>query len=420
MSNLSIEKTLQNVLFLEKTLQHPVSNVQVIGLNEVSRIVRHSPGGIKDINIVIRLIECLKSKEVGVALPCIPLLVKTLPGFIDVTTIHNRLLETLKLDVAVKCRTYEVAVKLAKISPEMLEKIDFILEKAVNDLDHTDVLFQLNVMEILSELPEAQHGLVYLENKGVFLKLLKKVEHINENPLSNFLIPGLMKFFGSIGTFHPGKVFNDYSQVVISLFDSLSTVDFTMLPSGLDTLGILGRSNEGKKYLENTFGDRTKKILGDFGANTHNLPTDLKLRVLDCLSNLFYINPEESDNQVTCITESWYAALSPNNESLEFVFSFAQNPFPDIKGMAFILLKSISQHKWGHQRLLRTGGFIEFLLDRTTEFDKDLVQEKYEIVKKLSESNVFPASILVQLKKYVEEGAFYVRGIVEVAVEGAS
>uniref|UniRef100_A0A336LYP7 26S proteasome non-ATPase regulatory subunit 5 n=1 Tax=Culicoides sonorensis TaxID=179676 RepID=A0A336LYP7_CULSO len=420
MSNLEIEKSIKNTSLLESALTHRNPQVQALGCNEISRILRNCPNGIKDVNIVIALIDCLKSKELNVSLPCIPILVLLLPQFIDISTVYGRFLQTLDGDASVKCRTYEIAIKIGKETPELLNKVENILEKAINDLDSTDILFQLNVVEILSELAENNHGMVYLENKGVFVSLLKKIERIQDNPLNNLMIPGLMKFYGRIATVHPNKIFENSPQVIHALFDCLViSLDYTILPTALDTLGILGKSREGKIYLENGFGQKIKDTLHEMGAGIQNLPTDLKVRVLDCLSNLFYTNPSENDNQLTCITESWYSNLTQNDQTLQFIFKYIQNPFTDIKGAAYLFLKTILHLKWGHERLIKTGGLIEYLLDRTTESDKDMKITKYEIICLLAESNVFSPRILVQLKNYVSEGAFYVRGVTEVAVDGA-
>lgn len=420
MSNLELEKSIKNTSLLESALTHRNPKVQALGCDEISRILRNCSNGINDVNIVIALIDCLKSKELNVSLPCIPILVQLLPKFIDISTVNGRFMRTLDDEASVKCRTYEIAVKIGKDTPELLNKMENVIEKAVGDLDSSDILFQLNVIEILSELAENDHGMVYLENKGVFVSLLKKVEQISQNPLSNLVIPGLMKFYGRIAGTYPEKIFENSPQIIHALFDCLViSLDYTILPTALDTLGILGRSRQGKIYLENSFGQKMKQTLHDMSVNFQNLPTDLKIRILDCLINLFYANPVENDNQLTCITESWYLTLSQNDQSLQFVFKYIQNPFTDIKGAAYGLLKSICLLKWGHERLNKTGGLIEYLLDRTTESDKDLKIIKYEIICLLAESNVFPPRILVQLKNYVSEGAFYVRGMMEVAVEGA-
>lgn len=94
-----------------------------------------------------------------------------------------------------------------------------------------------------------------------------------------------------------------------------------------------------------------------------------------------------------------------------------QNPFLDISFAAFGFLKSLALHRFGQQAIANTGGFIEYLLDRNIASSKEIKQEKYEIIKFLSETNSFDAQALLQLKKYVREGAFYVQGITEVAFE---
>lgn len=82
-----------------------------------------------------------------------------------------------------------------------------------------------------------------------------------------------------------------------------------------------------------------------------------------------------------------------------------------------IALKSICTFSWGVKALQKTAGFIEFLLDRRVEFDTDAVQEKFNVIKQLSDSAHLDTPIIMQLKKYVTEGAFYVVPIMEVATE---
>ncbi len=102
-----------------------------------------------------------------------------------------------------------------------------------------------------------------------------------------------------------------------------------------------------------------------------------------------------------------------------FVLDFCRNPFPDIKIAALLLLKVLVAPIWGRKALEETAGFIEFLLDRNIEFNKDAIHEKFQIIKILSQSPmVFDTVTLGQLKKYVEQGAFYVEGVMDVVAEG--
>lgn len=104
-----------------------------------------------------------------------------------------------------------------------------------------------------------------------------------------------------------------------------------------------------------------------------------------------------------------------------FLLNFCRNPFPDIKIAALTLLKVIVAPLWGQKALEQTAGFIEFLMDRNIEFNKDAIHEKFKIIQILSKSTtVFDPASLSQLNKYVQQGAFYVEGVMEVVAEGRS
>lgn len=81
-------------------------------------------------------------------------------------------------------------------------------------------------------------------------------------------------------------------------------------------------------------------------------------------------------------------------------------------------MSAICSHNWGIDALMETAGFVEHLLDRRADFDKEVKQEKYLVIQLLSKSSRFDATTLAELKRYVSEGAFYVVGEMEVAVEG--
>lgn len=61
---------------------------------------------------------------------------------------------------------------------------------------------------------------------------------------------------------------------------------------------------------------------------------------------------------------------------------------------------------------------VEFLLDRSVEHEKESKHIKYDIISILSSTDIFDTSTLLRFKAYAKEGAFFVQGIAEVAVEG--
>ncbi|XP_055591945.1 LOW QUALITY PROTEIN: 26S proteasome non-ATPase regulatory subunit 5 [Uranotaenia lowii] len=261
----------------------------------------------------------------------------------------------------------------------------------------------------------------------VLVQILPKFLHMrsiqaNLDDLLRFatiLVPGFMRFYGSIAVIHPAKIYEGYPKIIGMLFDCLLSEDLSMAPVAYDTLGCISYPSEGKRQLHYKHGAQLKATFKHFNTVIRNLPNEPKLRLLSCLQLVFSCDPATVDNQITSITQTWYGYLS-EEESLNLVMDYIRNPFPDIKRAALALLKAIIGHRWGQQYLLNTGGFIEYLLDRKREADKDIILDKYEIIRLLAQSNVFDEQTQAELKRYVSEGAFFVQGITEVAIEGSS
>lgn len=183
--------------------------------------------------------------------------------------------------------------------------------------------------------------------------------------------------------------------------------------------GHLGRSHEGKILLNESHSVRMHETLNNIGKSIRNLPTPLKVRALNCLETLFQCDAfDATNNQISSITEQWFSSLTENNQ-LTFVQEFCQNPFPEIKTAALGLLRAICNYTWGQRALANTAGFIEFLLDRNAEFDKEILYEKYNVLKAIVNSREFDEITSKQIRKYVDDGVFYVQGVMEVAIEGS-
>lgn len=161
------------------------------------------------------------------------------------------------------------------------------------------------------------------------------------------------------------------------------------------------------------------ETLIEIGKRIHDLPTPLKVRALNCLETLFQCDASDAtNNQISSITEQWFSSLTETNQ-LTFVQEFCRNPFPEIKIAALGLLRSVCNYTWGQRALNNTAGFIEFLLDRNAEFDTDIRYIKYNILKAIADSRAFDENTSQQIRKYVNDGVFYVQGVMEVATEGS-
>lgn len=69
--------------------------------------------------------------------------------------------------------------------------IDFM----VNELESDDILYQLNILELLSQLAIKPHGINYLIKQGTLLKISELVKKLHENAFGGLLIPGKKRKF---------------------------------------------------------------------------------------------------------------------------------------------------------------------------------------------------------------------------------
>lgn len=246
MSNLDIDHT-EKVSFssyLERCLLHKNSDVKVLALNYIVKRIKEagndlptSMGNLYQSNMMIALLNCLECEETKVSTSAAEILLKLLPKAVKDKSIKHRLEQILCGKDVVRCRVYELGVKLCQNSVENQGNFDFILEKLVADLDTDDILLKLNILDLSSNLAQTDYGNVYMENRGVFTKILREIEVLDENSFKSILVPGYLKFFGHIATVQPAKIIQGFSGMINSLFDCILDEKVSALPVAFDTFG---------------------------------------------------------------------------------------------------------------------------------------------------------------------------------------
>ncbi|XP_070503728.1 26S proteasome non-ATPase regulatory subunit 5 [Chironomus tepperi] len=371
---------------------------------------------------ILLLIKCLNSENVNVGPATINLLIEFLREDLlnDGDVIHQLSMDTSKTEV--KCRMYEVCVGIGIKNFKSFEKIQFIIEKCLTELTSgSDVLLQLNLLEILQNLCLRDYGFAYLENKNVMQNLARKIESINEDPLSTLLLPGLMKFFGGVAALYPQKIFQRYSTLFDLLFHCILENHLSLIYSALDTLGYLSKSDDCKKLMDKDFGNKFVQALAHIYQKFPNYPNDVKLRALACLNNAFALDEEEEmiNNQISSICEKWCIGIFGNSKDFSSLLNICKTPFDDLSTAAFQLVKSLAVYSFGQEGIAKTGGFVEFLLDRKNGSCFELKQKKFEVIELLARSSVFDATSIAKFCKYLREGINYVEPMSEVCLESS-
>lgn len=427
LSSLDLKNDHDNVLLLDDMIRHANENVKIIGLTQLERLVNKHPESHHQSAIILDVIRCLELPSTPVGTLAMKILYIELPKHFGSADVLSAIESAGSSSTTSKCRVYEIVVKVAAASATNMQRVESILERILADLASDDILLQLNVMEILSELVVTEHGLAYLEQQGLFPRLMTALENIDMMPI---LFPGFIKFFGSVANSHPEKIFTKFSHICKPLFETIIANDSSTLSPCLETLGVLGRSKQGKVGLSGLTlvcpeGDM-KMVLMEIAMYLNTLPTEEQIRILNCLELLFRLQPEEGeteeqtianpDNRISSITEQWYKYLD-RGPGLKTLLQYTRNPFPDIKLAGFGVLKSVVDYAWGRKALADTAGLLEYLLDRSTDSNTEAFQAKYEILRCLNKFNSgFGEAQQKEIRDYVAKGPFYKKGQTEVAL----
>ncbi|XP_063824245.1 26S proteasome non-ATPase regulatory subunit 5 [Ostrinia nubilalis] len=407
-------------------LRHEKSCVRKLATDEVYKAVAQDQNLLpipQYIDVFVAVAQLVIDTDIGVANKAI-LITSNLPS-----AAYPKVLEEMKIaleyNASSKCNAYEVVVNISSKSYELCKLCNDqgYIDHMLSELQSDDVLYQLNILELLSRLAIQPHGIGYLVKQGALKKISDLVVELPNNPLCGLLTPGYIKFVGSIAHCYPKEILDKYPILVNLMFETFESGDPTLLPVALDTLGFIGTTIEGKLCLA-ALGSKYILAVEKVGQIIRNSATEIKSRALNCFANLICVDKDPSvprggpvDHRVTLMTREWFRSLSSSPPSMETLFEICKNPFPEIRLAGLALLDAVCQHQWGEELVARTAGFVEYLLDRSNDATKESKEAKYDIIKRLANSMAFDASIITRLQTHVEQGPFYSESALEVAME---
>ena len=234
---------------------------------------------------------------------------------------------------------------------------------------------------------------------------------------------GLLKFFGTISLSKgadSAAICERYPDFLRLILEALPVpTNTTLWGTAVDTFGVLGSSESGRRALLNMEAETqaSLKCLGEFIVSGHS---DVRTRSLRAISMLLSC-PEGRDRKWEESTSlQWFNILHP--KIFPVLMSIVKQPFQDLRLAGLHVLLTLASFEWGQRVFQKHAGFLEYLLDRSTEPDKEGREMKYEIVHSLVASGstaeaVFGNVDLLKLRKYDREGPFFSAADTTIAME---
>jgi len=335
--------------------------------------------------------------------------------------------ETLRL------RLYDFVVAVAKISPELAHNscVHGLLQSLCSELFGTeDFLLQLNVLEMLVDLSQSDHGLAYLGETGVLSKVDNMLNQVSSSPYAPMLMPGFVKFFGRVAQKMPDRFVEDYPNFTQTLSVMLGNEgDDDLRTLALETLGFIATTRAGKRKL-NDMGHLD--IHSSLTRLLFRGTPDQKIKALSTIANILQ-GPDYPETPA----ENFYQALNlragetnnraelSNNVMMDLLFDFIKQPFADAEPkVAYQVLVAMADKDWGLTKIASHPGMVEYLLDRSQLQSKEMKDARFELNKTLADNpaaaQVFQPQNHRKMQQYVREGPYYVDAQVQVALDEAS
>ena len=233
---------------------------------------------------------------------------------------------------------------------------------------------------------------------------------------------GVLKFFGHVALSEGADVAAICTQYPEFLRTVLAAVhspqDDTIWGIAVDTFGILGSTEAGRKTLE-AHGSETTAALKKLGSFIADAKSELRIRCLEAATMLVSCTEEECSDWEISKSREMFRALHP--KIFLVLMKAVKQPFEDLHTAGLKLLLVLANFEWGQREMHDHPGFLEYLLDRQTESEKTGKELKYEIVHRLvisgTAESVFGSPSYLKLRKYDREGPFFYSADTTVALE---
>ncbi|XP_051893374.1 26S proteasome non-ATPase regulatory subunit 5 [Pristis pectinata] len=417
-------------LELQKGLQHSDDRVKVLALTQIGRIAESTDAVVTVLGspeLLKEMIHRIGGEKISVAKEAIKALSRIAQnkGGLDAlftTSMLQDLKDVMGINDVVRYRVYELVLEIANMSPVSLGYCanSGFITRLLGELAGDDVLIRATAIEMITILAQSQHGRQYLAQQGVIDRISNMIIGADSDPFSGFYLPNLVKFFGNLAMVDsPQQICERYPVFIEKVFEMIEGQEPTMIGVGLDTIGILGSCIEGKQVLNKT-GTAFQEVLRRLGSISCNASTDVRIRCLDTIASLLSLPTDQQTEDILGMTESWFHAL--HSHPMETFRSMSSQPFPDIHIGALKVFTAIASQPWGQRLMIGTPGFVEYIVDRSTEADKNSKDAKFELVKALVNSKtiaeIFGNQHYLQLRAYLQEGPYFVKAVATVAVEG--
>ncbi|CAG8565717.1 11878_t:CDS:2 [Acaulospora colombiana] len=260
-------------------------------------------------------------------------------------------------------------------------------------LGFNDIPTSVRVSDFIVKIIQSQSGYSFLERSGVIKMLVDSLSQDEEDVVIVLIKCAVLKFFGKLSEIETV----DFSEVE-NRYRLFSHIDAYFLSDHPDLKAIIPAALlsciivSPPIYLMILWASTTVLVANDF-------PT------------------QEMSN----ISEQIYRKMGGNPTPLSTLITNAKTSLEELRTTCFATMQKIAIHPWGKIEMSNSKEFIDYIVNRTTEFSHRGKEWKFSIIQTLCSTpdaeNLIAPKTLERLRQYLREGPFYVRTSGAVALE---
>lgn len=291
----------------ENCLRHPNPQVKTFGLNEMREIIKMDKeiSSTVPISLCIALIECINSKDTKIG----TMGVDVLHGFLKLANnamqiiashdIQNHIRNSLTKDDIVRCRIYDLFVRLTKISINLIQPLEFVFKEMCDSLQSTDLIIQYNAMEFMADMGSTENGFNCIATSNIFNVMMSWLDKSQIQLVDSIGYRPVINFYARCGARDPERLKMLSDHLLNYMIGNVINNRIPEIDASFDALTVISQTTRGMKYLCEKYNREMVDVFKTVHRELKDYPHDLKVHILKCIHMIFANNETVTDADVS-------------------------------------------------------------------------------------------------------------------------
>ncbi|KAI8325264.1 hypothetical protein GQ54DRAFT_327017 [Martensiomyces pterosporus] len=329
--------------------------------------------------------------------------------------------QTLAGNEGERFRVYDVVAAAVAESESAFEffRQEGIVETFLEEEDRRDVLVVMNFYELVPDLCASPTSFEYLDSQGVFKRVLKELTDSEEDSVTTSLLRTAgLKLLSRVVDAKGVQADSFLEQYAVApiLRDMILRESGEARVAAISCLGAIGNNPQALEYLA-----KEDTALSALATAYNGSLGRLRVECLQAIACVFgHSQTPGAATSQACY--DLYMRLSDGKLLVDLTKEIMKG-FEESCVAAFAVFQKLSWHAWGVREIASYQNITNFLLTRDASRGKTVQQWQFATIESIvaspSAKDAFGDEDYTRLRRYVNEGPFFVNSVPQVALKSS-